>query len=286
MTSVADSTVLLDVAKEAALAVETQLCAAFRSTMAFDYKRDLHDIVTEHDRASEQEIVSVITRHVPDSTIIGEEGGRQGDGSVVWMVDPIDGTTNFARGIAYWCVSIAAVISGRIVAGVIYDPVAKNMFCADLGGAWLNGVPLRANAVADEHKAVLLSSFPNPRHLKDFGERALAAQVELLNSLLAIRNLGSGALQLAHVAAGWADATLGFSTNPWDVAAGMLILEQAGGRYEGLDGGSSSAPAFLAPDYLAVGAGANYPTLDRVTRAMSGSQAAPRKEKEDALWRL
>lgn len=287
MTSVAGSTALLDIAKKAAFSVEKQLCAAFRSDIAYDYKRDLHDIVTEHDRASERQIVSLIMRDVPDSTVIGEEGGRQGDGAVVWLIDPIDGTTNFARGIACWCVSIAAVVSGRIVAGVIYDPVAGNLFSADLGGAWLNGTPLRARAVADEHKAVLLSSFPNPRHLKDFGERALAAQVELLDSLLAIRNLGSGALQLAHVAAGWSDATLGFSTNPWDVAAGILILEQAGGLYEGLDGGKPSQPSFLAPDYLAVGAGADYPTLQRVARDMSRSSTAlPRNKKENAQWAL
>jgi myo-inositol-1(or 4)-monophosphatase len=269
MTKLAESARLLGVARNAALGVADELRAAFRSAMHYDYKRDLHDIVTAHDRASEERISAFIFSQVPDSTFVGEEGGRQGGGRVTWYVDPIDGTTNFARGIANWCVSIAAVADGELLAGVILDPVACNLFSADRSGAWLNGSPLAARAYPEEERAVLLTSFPNARHVEDYGQPVFEAQAELLDAFLATRNLGSGALQLAHVAAGWADATLGFSTNAWDVAAGILILEQAGGRFVGLDRGTDFAPSLLASDYFGVGRDADYPTLDRVARRVS-----------------
>lgn len=262
----------------AALGVEAQLRAAFRSVMTLSTKRDFHDIVTEHDRASEERIASIIFREVPDSAIVGEEGGRRGSGSVVWYVDPIDGTSNFARGIAQWCVSIAAVIDDDIVAGVVFDPMAGNLFSASLDGAWLNGQPITARAFAEEQRATLLTSFPNARNINDLGERAFDCQVDLLRSFMAVRNLGSGALNLAHIAAGWSDATLGLSTNPWDVAAGILILRQAGGAYHGFDAGITSNPVHLAPDYFATGGGANYPTLEHVARTLSTQTASrPRR---------
>ena len=114
--------------------------------MAISTKRDAHDIVTAHDRASEAMIAARIRAEVPDSTIVGEEGGRQGAGRVVWYVDPIDGTTNFARGLPAWCVSIAAAIDGEVVAGVVHAPVTGETFRADRSGAWLDGRPLAAPA--------------------------------------------------------------------------------------------------------------------------------------------
>ncbi|THF54427.1 inositol monophosphatase family protein [Ollibium composti] len=273
MTSLPQSERLLAVAKMAAHSVEDQLRTAFRSVMAFDTKRDFHDIVTEHDRASEERIASVIFREVPDSAMVGEEGGRRGSGNVVWYVDPIDGTSNFARGIAYWCVSIAAAVDDEIVAGVVFDPMAGNLFSASLGGAWLNGRPLAAQAFAEERQATLLTSFPNARNINDLGAMVYGCQAELLRAFQVTRNLGSGALNLAHIAAGWSDATLGLSTNPWDVAAGILILRQAGGRYCGFDGGIESEPTHLASDYFATGGGADYPTLEQVARTLSAQTA-------------
>lgn len=273
MNSLPQSARLLDVATSAARAVEAPLKAAFRSVMDHSAKRDFHDIVTEHDRASEERISEVIFKAAPDSTIVGEEGGSKGSGSVIWYVDPIDGTSNFARGIAQWCVSIAAAVEGEVVAGVVFDPMASNLFSASLGGAWLNGRPIVASAFARERQATLLTSFPNVRNIDDLGAQAFNAQLELLRSFLAVRNLGSGALNLAYIAAGWSDATLGLSTNPWDVAAGSLILRQAGGTYRGLEAGRDSFPAHLAPDYFAIGAGADYPVLERVARTLSAQSS-------------
>jgi myo-inositol-1(or 4)-monophosphatase len=211
---------------------------------------------------------------------VGEEGGTQGSGAVRWYVDPIDGTTNFAHGIAHWCVSIAAAIEGELVAGVILDPMAGDLFTGGFDGAFRNGEKLTARAAADEARAVLLTSFPNARHLRDFGIGAHEAHAELLDRFQAIRNLGSGALHLAHVAAGWSDAVLGFSTNPWDVAAGILILERAGGRYVGIGAGGAAQESVTAPHYYAVGQGAHYPSLDRIARAVAGApQQVPRMKR-------
>ena len=273
MTSVEESEFLRDTAREAARSVRADLLAAFRSVMDLRFKRDVHDIVTVHDKASEDTITSVILAAVPDSTVVGEEGGESGAGRVHWYVDPIDGTSNFARGIALWCVSIAAVVDGRVVAGVIDNPVMDEVFSADLNGAWLNGQPLVARAATDELRATIVSSFPNAHDLKLFGTEALSAQATLIHGFQAVRNLGSGALNLAHVAAGWADATMGFATKPWDVAAGVLILEQAGGSYLGYCSGALTSPSFLAPDYLAVGSGADYPTLRHVVEDLSSRRA-------------
>lgn len=284
MITPSQSVQLRQVAEEAARLAGDPLIDVFRSGMGYDYKRDRHDIVTEHDRASEARIIAAITGAVSDSTIIGEEGGEIGTGRVRWYVDPIDGTSNFARGIANWCVSIAAAIGDELVAGVIYDPVARNLFAADLAsGATLNGAPIRANAEADAERAVLLTGFPNPKHLRLFGRRAFAAHEELLDAFLAIRTLGSGALNLAHLAAGWSDAVIGFRTNSWDVGAGAFILERAGGRYFGFRDGVAGTPAFLMPDYIAVGRDSAYPVLEAVMAQLTGNPQSQHQQAKEAL---
>jgi myo-inositol-1(or 4)-monophosphatase len=273
---IADSTRLKEVAEQAAQAVAPPLLQVFRSAMGYGYKRDRHDIVTEHDRATEAQLVAAIRAAIPDSAFVGEEGGRSGEGRVCWYIDPIDGTSNFARGLANWCISIGAAVDGAIVAGVIYEPVAGNLFSADLGGARLNGRPIRARAYEDQEQAVLLTGFPGPKHLRRFGTLALEEQAKLLDAFLATRNLGSGALNLVHLACGWADAIIGFDTNPWDVAAGSFILAQAGGRYAGFRDGAPVDPGFLAPDFIAVGEGADYPSLGAAMRRLSGVRAPSR----------
>lgn len=269
MTSIDESAALRETAMRAAHSVDGQLLAAFRVPMDKDFKRDRHDIVTVYDKASEKQIISVIFDEVPDSTIIGEEGGTNGDGRVHWHIDPIDGTSNFSRGLAGWCVSIAAAIEDELVAGVILHPCSGDLFSADLTGARLNGAPLVSAAATDELDATIVSSFPNAKDLGLFGADAMAAQMRLLESFQAVRNLGSGALNLAYVAAGWADATMGFTTNSWDISAGLFILEQAGGSFFGYRNGLPATPKYSASDYFAVGAGAAYPTLQNVVESYS-----------------
>ena len=267
----ARSSNLRGIAEEAARVVRAPLLAAFRSVMDVDYKVDLHDLVTVHDKQSERTIRDFIFQRVPDSTFMGEEGGSVGDGPVCWYVDPIDGTANFARGIAFWCVSIGAVIDGEIAAGVIYDPVADNMFSADTTGAWLNGTPLRSSAASEETRATLITGYPVARDFRlDGMAEALAHFGLLAETFSTLRRPGSAALSLAHVAAGWTDAAAGFGVNSWDVAAAILIVRQAGGTYRPLTLGKvpSDAPDFFCPGYVATGEGGHYPTLNAVAGAI------------------
>ncbi|MFS8049228.1 inositol monophosphatase family protein [Rhizobium sp. BR 314] len=268
---------LMDIARGAALAVREPLLAAFRSNIAVDYKVDLHDVVTIHDKQAEQTIRAFILDHQPNSAIMGEEGGQTGSGSIQWYVDPIDGTANFARGLAFWCVSIAAVIEGKVVAGAIYDPVTGMMFSADVSTSSLNDMPIRSRSVENEVHATLITSYPVARDFRRDGrEIALANMGELVDTFSTLRRPGSAALSIAHVAAGWVDATAGFGVNAWDVAAATLILKNAGGRYEPLTLGKvpEGATDFLCPGYIATGEGAHYPTLERVARSISEARKA------------
>ncbi|KQY72421.1 inositol monophosphatase [Ensifer sp. Root142] len=268
---------LVEIARGAANAVREPLLSAFRSDMVVDYKRDLHDVVTIHDKRAEVTIRDFIFAHEPNSSMLGEEGGQVGDGDIQWYVDPIDGTSNFARGLAFWCVSIAAVERGDVVAGVVYDPVADLMFSADLEQAYLNGASISSQAVEEENRATLITGYPVSRDFRlDGREMALANLGEFVETFSTLRRPGSAALSIAHVAAGWADAATGFGVNSWDVAAATLILKNAGGRYEPLTLGKvpADAPDFMCPGYIATGAGGNYPTLQRVARAISANRIA------------
>ncbi len=268
---------LAEIARGAARQVREPLLKAFRSDMVVDYKRDLHDVVTIHDKRAEASIRDFIFAQEPNSAMLGEEGGQVGDGDIQWYVDPIDGTSNFARGLAFWCVSIAAVERGEVMAGVVYDPVAEMMFSADLEQAYLNGEVLSSQAVDDETRATLITGYPVSRDFRlDGREVALANLGEFVETFSTLRRPGSAALSIAHVAAGWADAATGFGVNSWDVAAATLILKNAGGRYEPLTLGKvpADAPDFMCPGYIATGAGGDYPTLQRVARTISANRIA------------
>ncbi|WP_318247218.1 inositol monophosphatase family protein [Microbacterium commune] len=259
---------LREIAEGAARSVQEQLREAFRGRMTVDHKRDARDVVTVHDKNAEKAIAAYIFEHEPDSRLLGEEGGAVGDGSVSWFVDPIDGTSNFVDGIAFWCISIAAAVDGEVVAAVILDPMADDLFAADLDGAWLNGSAMRSNAAKAEAEATLITGYPNARQLSAHGGVALTDFAELVLAFRALRRPGSAALTLAHVAAGWADAAAGFSVNPWDVSAAELIVRQAGGTYVPLAVGQSERPAhsYEHRGYVAVGGGGSYPTLMAVAR--------------------
>ncbi|WIB44234.1 inositol monophosphatase [Curtobacterium sp. MCLR17_058] len=285
------------IAEEAARTVAPDLLAVFRAPMTISTKRDAHDVVTLHDRAAEEAITAVLTAAVPGSVVLGEEGGTTGGSGtagaaggidtagtaggvgstavpvVRWIVDPIDGTANFARGLAYWCISIAAEVDGAVVAGVVFDPVADHVFAADDVGAWLDGAPMHSSS-GPADAATVLTSFPVQQDLDLLGE---AAAFDLLRDLtLRYRHhhsLGSGALNLVHVAAGWSDVTMGFATHPWDVAAGALVLERAGGWFRGFRRGEAVGRAHLADDYVAAGAGGSHAELVRRVQELSATTA-------------
>lgn len=234
-------------AAEAARLVADDLRAAFRGGMDVEFKRDKHDPVTVHDRRAEEAISALLTKQFPGSSVVGEEdGAHEGSGEVTWYVDPIDGTANFARGLAFFCTSIGAVLDGRVVAGAVLDPMAGHLFTADLSGAWLNGDPLRSTGAREEAEAMLLTSYPAARDLAGGAESALVAYGDLVTAYGTLRRPGSAALSISHVAAGWADATVGTSISAWDVSAAQLIVQQAGGHYLPFGGSGWDQPHFAA----------------------------------------
>ncbi|PZG16501.1 inositol monophosphatase [Spongiactinospora gelatinilytica] len=246
---------LAEIAALAARSVGGLLREAFRSRPQVRTKRDFHDPVTEHDRAAEEVIREVIARECPGSVIVGEEGGTSpagvgapggaGDG-VRWFVDPIDGTANFAAGVPFFCVSVAAAVDGEVVAGVVYDPVREEVFTASLAGTFLAGRRLASAGAVRDREAMLLTSYPSPRDLEAEGTEALDRFGRMVASFAAVRRPGSAALKLAHVAAGWSDAAFGLRASPWDVAAGSLLVRQAGGVYIPLDGSVLEVGGYLA----------------------------------------
>lgn len=197
------------------------------------------NIVTEADLASEKYIVEQIRTHFPRHAILAEEAGEVhiegGAGEYQWIIDPLDGTTNFAHGYPCFCVSIGVEKMGEgIVAGAIYDPTRDEMFSAERGqGATLNGRQIRVSGVDDLNRALLVTGFPydvrkRERFVELFSKFVLNAQ--------AVRRDGSAAIDLAYVACGRFDGFWEEGLNAWDTAAGALIVEEAGGRMSHYDG--------------------------------------------------
>jgi len=191
------------------------------------------NLVTEADLAAEKLIIDRINSHYPRHAILAEESGASGEMATgksdwQWIIDPLDGTTNYAHGYPCFCVSIAVERAGAIEIGVVYDPSRNEMFAAERGqGATLNDRPMRVSTVDDLNNAMLCTGFPynvreRPNFARDFVNFTMTAQ--------AVRRDGSAALDLAYLAAGRFDGFWEDGLNAWDVAAGMLLIEEAGGR--------------------------------------------------------
>ncbi len=272
-------------ALSAAEACAPRLVDAFRAAPEISTKSNSHDLVTVHDRATEDELVRLLGAAVPGSRFLGEEGGSRvpdaGDDAgppasrVQWIVDPIDGTANFAHGFAMFSLSIAAAVDGEVVAGAVLDPINGLAFSADDAGAYLNGERFGGDPAAtgdpgiarDESTLNLVTSYPSAEALSVDGEAALERFGRLVDAYATVRRTVSGALELAFTAIGWADVTLGVDTHPWDVAVGQLLVRRAGGHYLGLfydTDGPERRPAHLAPCYVAVAPGRSAPTGVRV----------------------
>ncbi len=185
-----------------------------------------HDVVTEMDREVERFIRGAIAKRFPDDAIIGEEDGGHA-GARVWILDPIDGTANYARGIPHYCVSIAYLEDGVPVVGVLYDPSHDWLYAAARGeGASRNGEPLAVSTCADMAAATVECGWSTRRSTADY----LALVQRVMAAGCAIRRAGSGALGLADVAAGRVEAYCELHINAWDCAAGVLLVQEAGGR--------------------------------------------------------
>jgi myo-inositol-1(or 4)-monophosphatase len=200
------------------------------------YKDARANLVTVADTESQRAVTAVIRATFADHAVVGEEG-TSGDprANHVWYVDPLDGTTNFVHGVPFYCVSVALRSSGRTVAGAVYDPVHNELFAAERGGgATLNGKPLRVSTVAALDRALIVAQAQSV----DTAEiRAYAALVERLMQVAGgVRSLGSPALTLCAIAAGRLDAYCEYAMDAWDITAGQLILQEAGGTLTRFDG--------------------------------------------------
>ena len=184
------------------------------------------DWVSEADRAVEELVRSAIAREFPGDHLLGEEaGGTVGTHS--WVVDPIDGTINFVHGVRYWCISMAFIADGLREIGIVNDPSLGEVFRARRGaGAWCGSERLRVSSCATLDRALVVAGYV-PRHGL---EEHLELRRRLLNAGAAVKDMGAGALMLAHVAAGRYDAFYEPHMHPWDAAAGLLLIEEAGGR--------------------------------------------------------
>jgi myo-inositol-1(or 4)-monophosphatase len=207
----------------------------FHERVRIEYKGDA-DLVTVADREAEKLIVGRIRAQFPKHDILGEEGTRQETGSAFrWYVDPLDGTTNFAHGFPVFCVSIALEYEGRRVAGVLYDPTRDELFAAEQGGgAKLNGKPIHVSTTAKLNEALVATGFPSHKRHQNPNIH-FYHQITLRTH--GVRRAGSAALDLASVASGRVDGFWEFNLNPWDTAAGVLLVEEAGGKVTDFSGG-------------------------------------------------
>lgn len=205
------------------------------------------DLVTEADRASERLVVERLRSHFPSHSIVAEEGGgRDAASEYRWYVDPLDGTTNFFHGFPMFNVTLGLERAGELIAGCVYDPLRDEMFAAERGGgAWLNGSRIQVSKLPRLEEALVATGFPSrKRHLSVnvhfFYQMSMWSQ--------GARRAGSAALDLSYVACGRLDAFWEFGLKPWDMAAGVLLVAEAGGKVSDMRGGPFE---ILGPHVLA-----------------------------------
>ncbi len=204
----------------------------------FQLKGDF-DLVTEADKACEELIVSRLQSYFPTHSIVGEEGGeRKGSSEYCWYVDPVDGTTNFAHGFPVYNTTLALARNGEMIAGVVLDPTRNEMFAAEKGGgAYLNGHRIKVSKAQRVEDSLVATGFPSLRRHQNVN---VHFYYQLALQSHGVRRAGAAAIDLAYVACGRLDAFWEFGLNSWDMAAGLLLIEEAGGKCTNMLGGPSS----------------------------------------------
>jgi myo-inositol-1(or 4)-monophosphatase len=200
------------------------------------HSKGRNDFVSEVDRTAEREIIEIIHKHYPDHAILSEESGRSGENETVWIIDPLDGTTNFLHGNPVFCVSIAAEQRGRLEVAIVYDPMRQEIFTAERGGgAHLENRRMRVSKQRTLEGALLATGYPYRSDERE-ADSYFATLRALSRVTAGIRRPGSAALDLAYVAAGRVDGFWELGLKPWDTAAGTLLIQEAGGRVGKLNG--------------------------------------------------
>lgn len=209
----------------------------FQGAFSVENKEGRNNLVTEVDWACERIIVDGIRERFPEQAILTEESGNLGENSSCrWIIDPIDGTTNFAHGIPFCCLSIGWEKEGIITLGLVYNPILGELFFAQKGkGAWKNGKKLQVSDQRDLSTAFLVTGFPY-QWPADQGNGPMEVFSSLVMEGIPVRRLGSAALDLCYVASGHFDGFWEYSLQPWDIAAGYLMVEEAGGRVSDFQG--------------------------------------------------
>ena len=219
-----------------------------------------NDYVSDADRAAEKAVIDCILKHYPDHAILAEESGVQGESDTIWIIDPLDGTTNYLHGFPVFCVSVGVQVNGRMEHGVVYDPLRQELFTASRGqGAHLEGRRIRVSGQKQLERALIGTGFPFRQADQEIGPY-LEMLGKVVRSTSGVRRPGAAALDLAYVAAGRLDAFWETGLSSWDLAAGSLLIREAGGIVSGLDGSEN----FLETGHILTGTPKIYKDLAKL----------------------
>ena len=257
---------LLNIAVGAARQAGNLLLRSFKRVDTLKVRsKGRNDWVSEADVAAEEAIIEHIHKHYPDHAILGEESGTIGESDHRWIIDPLDGTTNFLHGFPVFAVSIGVEVRGRLEHGVVFDPLRSELFTASRGqGAQLDGRRIRVSPVRRVDEALVGTGFPY-RDDTDGDDAYLAQLRKVLLRTAGVRRPGAAALDLAYVAAGRLDGFWEFHLKPWDIAAGAVLIREAGGIITALDGGDD----FLGSGHVLAASAKIYPELLGLLNAKS-----------------
>lgn len=222
-----------------------------------------NDYVSDADLDAERAVIETIHKHYPDHAILAEESGASGESDTVWIIDPLDGTTNYLHGFPIFCVSIGVQVNGRMEHAVVYDPMRQELFTASRGiGALVDGRRIRVSGQLQLERALIGTGFPFRQ-----AEDALPPYLKMLGKVVrntsGVRRPGAAALDLCYVAAGRLDAFWETGLAPWDLAAGSLIIREAGGIVSGLDGSEN----FLETGHILTGSPKIYAGMAKLCAA-------------------
>ncbi len=260
----------VEIAQEIAREASVALVTYFERRVNFRLKGEF-DLLTEADLASERIVVERLQARFPSHAIVAEESGLHKAGSeYCWYIDPLDGTTNFAHSFPMFCVSMGLERSGDLVGGVVYDPIRDEMFTAERGaGAWLNNKRIQVSKTARLADTLASTGFPSRKRHENINVHFF---YQLAMASHGVRRCDSAALDLAYVAAGRLDGFWEFGLNPWDTAAGLVLVTEAGGKCSDMKGGAHTltSPHLLADNGLIHGQ-----VLDLFRETFAGQYRVP-----------